>query len=97
MHATPDGSYFGLEKERMETYFQDKLRKVKEGEAEFALAAEVPGFTEKELDIRVEPKRIVITGKTEASLRMSPPGAFDDSPSTGTWTQTAIRDLPSGS
>jgi HSP20 family protein len=36
-----------------------------ETDAELAVWAEVPGFTEKELEIVVEPERLFITGKTE--------------------------------
>jgi HSP20 family protein len=36
-----------------------------ETDAELAVRAEVPGFTEKELEIVVEPERLFITGKTE--------------------------------
>jgi HSP20 family molecular chaperone IbpA len=36
-----------------------------ETDTELAVRAEVPGFTEKELEIVVEPKRLFITGKTE--------------------------------
>lgn len=37
-----------------------------EAEGAFELKAEVPGFDEKELEIRVEPRRVVIAGKREA-------------------------------
>jgi HSP20 family protein len=36
-----------------------------ETDAELAVRAEVPGFTEQELEIVVEPERLFITGKTE--------------------------------
>jgi len=36
-----------------------------ETDTELAVRAEVPGFTEKELEIVVEPGRVFITGKTE--------------------------------
>ncbi len=36
-----------------------------ETDTEFTVRAEVPGFTEKELEIVVEPGRVFITGKTE--------------------------------
>jgi HSP20 family protein len=36
-----------------------------EGEAAFEIKAEVPGFSEKELEINVEPRRVVIAGKHE--------------------------------
>jgi HSP20 family protein len=33
----------------------------------FTIHAEVPGFTEKELEVKVEPRRLIITGKRETS------------------------------
>ena len=36
---------------------------VKETETELAVRAEVPGFSEKDLEVRVEPRRLVIAGK----------------------------------
>jgi HSP20 family protein len=36
-----------------------------ESDAAFAIRAEVPGFNEKELEISVEPRRVVIAGKHE--------------------------------
>lgn len=33
----------------------------------FEVKAEVPGFTEKDLDVTVEPRRLVITGKRESA------------------------------
>jgi HSP20 family protein len=33
----------------------------------FALKAEVPGFSEKDLEIKVEPRRVAITGKREST------------------------------
>jgi len=39
---------------------------VEESEEEYTLRAEVPGFTGKELDIRVEPFRVTIAGKRES-------------------------------
>jgi HSP20 family protein len=38
---------------------------VTESDGEFTVVAEVPGFTAKELDIRVEPRRLTISGKRE--------------------------------
>jgi HSP20 family protein len=35
--------------------------------AAFEIKAEVPGFSEKELEISVEPRRVVITGKRESA------------------------------
>jgi HSP20 family protein len=37
-----------------------------ESEDTFTVHAEVPGFTEKELEITVEPRRLIISGKHEA-------------------------------
>jgi HSP20 family protein len=49
---------------------QELLRPVNiemtESEGAFEIKAEVPGFTEKELEISVEPRRVVIVGKHEA-------------------------------
>jgi HSP20 family protein len=39
---------------------------IEEFDDSFAVKAEVPGFTEKELDINLEPRRLTITGKREA-------------------------------
>ena len=39
---------------------------VAESEFEITMRAEVPGFTEKELDIALEPRRFTITGKRES-------------------------------
>jgi HSP20 family protein len=38
-----------------------------ENDAAFEIKAEVPGFNEKELDVSVEPRRVVIAGKRESS------------------------------
>ena len=38
-----------------------------ENDTAYAIKAEVPGFTEKELDITVEPHRVVIAGKHTAT------------------------------
>lgn len=38
-----------------------------ESESGFEVKAEVPGFSEKELEVSVEPTRIVITGKREST------------------------------
>ena len=38
---------------------------IEESEEGFAVHAEVPGFTAKELDIHVEPRRLTIAGKHE--------------------------------
>lgn len=40
---------------------------VSETEKALTVQAEVPGFTEKDLDIRVEPTRLTITGKRETT------------------------------
>jgi len=42
---------------------------VTESDGEFTVLAEVPGFTAKDLDIRVEPRRLTITGKRESKER----------------------------
>jgi len=39
---------------------------VEEFDDSFAVKAEVPGFSEKELEINLEPRRLTITGKREA-------------------------------
>jgi HSP20 family protein len=39
---------------------------VEEFDDSFAVRAEVPGFSEKELEINLEPRRLTITGKREA-------------------------------
>jgi HSP20 family protein len=39
---------------------------IKENNNQLILKAEVPGFSEKELEVAVEPGRVVITGKSEA-------------------------------
>src|SRR5690242_10559132 len=39
--------------------------KLFETEEALPIRAEVPGFTEKELDVHVEPRRLIITGKKE--------------------------------
>jgi HSP20 family protein len=40
-----------------------------EDEKTLTVLAEVPGFAEKELDVRIEPKRLTITGKRETSKK----------------------------
>ena len=45
--------------------FRPVSLKLYETEAALVVRAEVPGFTEKELDVNVEPWRLVITGKKE--------------------------------
>ena len=40
---------------------------ITETDAAFTLKAEVPGFTEKELEVAVEPDRVTITGRRETS------------------------------
>src|SRR5689334_22355575 len=37
---------------------------IAETEKELLVTAEVPGFTEKDLEVRIEPNRLFITGKT---------------------------------
>jgi len=41
--------------------------RVEEFDDSFAVKAEVPGFSEKELEINLEPRRLTITGKREAT------------------------------
>ncbi len=42
------------------------LVNVTESDGSFEVTAEVPGFTEKEIEVGVEPRRLTITGKREA-------------------------------
>jgi HSP20 family molecular chaperone IbpA len=65
-----DGRLFGRD---LEHWFQAEREllhpvctELTESDEAFALKAEVPGFNEKELEINVEPRRVVITGKHEA-------------------------------
>ena len=39
---------------------------IEESDDSLAVKAEVPGFTEKELEVSIEPRRLTITGKREA-------------------------------
>ncbi len=39
-----------------------------ETETEFTICAEVPGFTENDLEVRVEPRRLFITGKRQETM-----------------------------
>jgi len=64
-----NGRVFGRE---LENWFQAEREllhpvnvELAETEAAFELKAEVPGFSEKELEISVEPRRVVIAGKHE--------------------------------
>ena len=64
-----NGRVFGRD---VEDWFQaerELLRPVNveltETEAAFELKAEAPGFNEKELEVNVEPRRVLITGKRE--------------------------------
>ncbi len=43
---------------------------ITEAEDSLEVKAEVPGFSEKEIEISVEPRRLTITGKCEAETRM---------------------------
>jgi HSP20 family protein len=45
--------------------FRPLILKLYETEEALLIRAEVPGFTEKELDVHVEPWRLIITGKKE--------------------------------
>lgn len=62
----------GLVGRELEDWFQAEsefLHKIPleltETEDEFAITAEVPGFTEQDVEVRVEPRRIYISGKRE--------------------------------
>jgi HSP20 family protein len=61
--------FFGREFEHLfrpeHEYFRPVHLKLYETPQALVLRAEVPGFTEKELDIHVEPWRVTITGKKE--------------------------------
>ncbi len=64
-----DGRAFGRELEHWLRAERELLHpipvNVTELEDSFEVQAEVPGFTEKELEINVEPRRLTITGKRE--------------------------------
>lgn len=40
--------------------------KLEESEAEFVVRAELPGFTASDIEVSVEPRRVIITGKRES-------------------------------
>jgi HSP20 family protein len=52
--------------------------KLFETEEALMVRAEVPGFTEKELDVHVEPWRLVITGKKEFKEEKKEPPVFKE-------------------
>jgi len=64
-----EGHAFGREMEHWlkaeREFFHPVLTELNETEKAFTLKAEVPGFTEKDLEIKAEPQRVVITGKQE--------------------------------
>jgi len=49
--------------------FRPVSTELTESDEAFALKAEVPGFSEKELEINVEPRRVVITGQRESKTK----------------------------
>lgn len=53
--------WFQAEKELLHPVHID----IKESDDALSIKAEVPGFSEKEIEINVEPRRLVITGKRE--------------------------------
>ena len=64
-----DGQWFGRDLDywlRAETELLHPLHMdVTESDADFIVRAEVPGFTAKDLEIKVEPRRLRIAGKRE--------------------------------
>ena len=66
-----DGYIFGRDLEHWfkaeQELFHPVCTELTETDDAFALKAEVPGFTEKELEIKAEPRRVVITGNRESS------------------------------
>jgi HSP20 family protein len=66
-----NGRMFGRELEDWFKAERELLRPVRteltESDESLEIKAEVPGFTEKELEISVQPRRVVITGKHEAA------------------------------
>jgi len=66
-----NGRVFGRELENWfraeRELFRPIYTELTESDESFELKAEVPGFSEKDLEISVEPRRIVITGKREST------------------------------
>ena len=66
-----DGRVFGRDLEHWfkaeQELFHPMSTELTETDGAFALKAEVPGFSEKEIEIKAEPRRVVITGKRESS------------------------------
>jgi len=66
-----DGRIFGHDLEHWLKAEKELLHPVQleinETDEAFHIKAEVPGYNEKELEVRVEPRRLVIAGKHEAS------------------------------
>jgi len=55
--------WFSAERE----LFRPVYTELTESDESFEIKAEVPGFSEKELEISVQPRRVVITGKHEST------------------------------
>jgi len=68
-----DGHSFGRDLEHWfkaeRELFHPVSTELTETDEAFSLKAEVPGFSEKELEIKAEPRRVVITGKRESSSK----------------------------
>jgi HSP20 family protein len=68
-----DGHPFGRDLEHWfraeKELFRPVSTELAETDEAFTLKAEVPGFSEKDLEIKAEPRRVVITGKRESSSK----------------------------
>jgi HSP20 family protein len=68
-----DGRIFGRDLEHWlkaeQELFHPVCTELTESDEAFALKAEVPGFSEKDLEIKVEPQRVTITGKRESTSK----------------------------
>jgi len=68
-----DGRIFGRDLDNWfkaeRELFHPVFTKLTESDEGFEIKAEVPGFSEKELDISVEPRRVVITGRRESTSK----------------------------
>jgi HSP20 family protein len=68
-----DGRIFGRDLEHWlkaeRQLFHPVFTKLTESDEGFEIKAEVPGFSEKELEISVEPRRVVVTGKRESTTK----------------------------
>jgi HSP20 family molecular chaperone IbpA len=49
--------------------------RIEETEGEFVLRAELPGFTASDIEVSVEPRRVIITGKRESNQEEKQSGA----------------------